>query len=92
MIGRLLERRPARRLGMLIGRASDIKRHRWFEGFDWDALESRKMEPPRKPNADSARRILELEMAETQPPSSANPSTATTSMDQKEIDATFAAF
>lgn len=29
LIGRLLERKPTKRLGMLQGRAKDIKRHRW---------------------------------------------------------------
>eukprot|EP00210_Caulerpa_lentillifera_P004593 g4383.t1 len=64
LIARLLERRPARRLGMLIGRASDVKRHKWFEGFDWDALESRKMKPPRQPQDDCAKRIKDLETTE----------------------------
>lgn len=69
LIARLLERRPARRLGMLIGRASDVKRHKWFEGFDWDALESRKMKPPRQPQDDCAKRIKDLEMTEHTDPS-----------------------
>ena len=30
LIGRLMERKPARRLGMLQGRAADIKNHKWF--------------------------------------------------------------
>ncbi|KAL6770719.1 FAP295 [Auxenochlorella protothecoides x Auxenochlorella symbiontica] len=61
LILRLLERRPARRLGMLAGRAGDIKRHAWFEGFDWDALEARKMDPPRRPKGqDATKRIQEL--------------------------------
>lgn len=46
---------------MLAGRASDIKRHAWFEGFDWDALEARKMDPPRRPKGqDATKRIQEL--------------------------------
>lgn len=46
---RLLERKPAKRLGMLAGKAQDVKRHRWFDGFDWAALEARRLVPPRKP-------------------------------------------
>ena len=45
---------------MLNGRAGDIKRHKWFDGLDWDALEARKMEPPRLPKDDSAKRLREL--------------------------------
>ena len=60
LISRLLERKPTRRLGMLNGRATDIKRHKWFDGLDWDALEARKMEPPRLPKDDSAKRLREL--------------------------------
>lgn len=30
LIQRLLERKPAKRLGMLQGRAADIKNHKWF--------------------------------------------------------------
>ena len=60
LISRLLERKPTRRLGMLNGRAADIKRHKWFDGLDWDALEARRMEPPRLPKDDSAKRLREL--------------------------------
>jgi cGMP-dependent protein kinase 2 len=31
LIQRLLERKPAKRIGMLQGRAADIKGHPWFE-------------------------------------------------------------
>ena len=31
LIQRLLERKPAKRIGMLQGRAADIKNHKWFE-------------------------------------------------------------
>lgn len=30
LIMRLLERKPAKRIGMLQGRAADIKQHKWF--------------------------------------------------------------
>jgi len=46
---RLLERKPAKRLGMLAGKAADVKRHKWFDGFDWAGLEARRLIPPRKP-------------------------------------------
>lgn len=61
---RLLERKPTKRLGMLQGKARDVKQHKWFEGFDWDALAARKIAAPRKPRDDAAKRIREL--AETE--------------------------
>ena len=61
MIARLLERKPARRLGMLAGKAADVKRHKWFDAIDWEALEARRVEPPRKPRDDSAKRLKELQ-------------------------------
>eukprot|EP00878_Enallax_costatus_P001687 GHUV01001841.1.p1 GENE.GHUV01001841.1~~GHUV01001841.1.p1 ORF type:complete len:745 (+),score=263.55 GHUV01001841.1:565-2799(+) len=64
LIMRLLERKPAKRIGMLQGRAQDIKTHKWFQGFDWDALASRRMEPPRRPKlSDHKKRKAELEEA-----------------------------
>ncbi len=29
-MSKLMERKPHKRLGMLMGRAADIKRHKWF--------------------------------------------------------------
>lgn len=60
LVLRLLERKPTRRLGALAGRAGDVKRHRWFDGFDWEALSARKMVPPRQPKDDAAKRIRDL--------------------------------
>lgn len=42
------------------GKARDVKQHRWFEGFDWEALSARKVPAPRKPRDDAAKRIREL--------------------------------
>ncbi|GFH19417.1 uncharacterized protein HaLaN_16362 [Haematococcus lacustris] len=62
LISRLLERKPVRRLGCLQARARDVKAHPWFKGFDWDALSSRRMPPPRRPkDEDSSKRKSELE-------------------------------
>uniref|UniRef100_A0A7R9VAH7 cGMP-dependent protein kinase n=1 Tax=Chlamydomonas euryale TaxID=1486919 RepID=A0A7R9VAH7_9CHLO len=61
LVSKLLERRPVKRIGCFQGRANDIKGHAWFRGFDWEALASRRMEPPRKPkDEDSAKRKKEL--------------------------------
>jgi hypothetical protein len=49
LIQRLLERKPAKRLGMLSGKAMDVMRHKWFEGVDWEALAAKRVAPVRKP-------------------------------------------
>ena len=53
---------------MLNGRANDIKKHKWFEGLDWEALEARKIIPLRKPKEDSAKRLKELTVSATAQP------------------------
>ncbi|KXZ52398.1 hypothetical protein GPECTOR_9g442 [Gonium pectorale] len=61
LISRLLERKPAKRLGMLNARAADIKNHRWFENLAWEELEARRFMAPRKPKeADSSKRLKEM--------------------------------
>ncbi|EFJ48149.1 hypothetical protein VOLCADRAFT_81219 [Volvox carteri f. nagariensis] len=61
LIARLLERKPAKRLGMLNARALDIKNHKWFENLPWEELEARRMGAPRKPKeADSSKRLKEM--------------------------------
>ncbi|GIL65139.1 hypothetical protein Vafri_18948 [Volvox africanus] len=61
LISKLLERKPVKRIGMLQGRARDIKEHPWFVDFDWEGLAARRMDPPRKPkDADSSKRKAEL--------------------------------
>jgi cGMP-dependent protein kinase 2 len=58
LISRLLERKPAKRLGMLNGRANDVKQHKWFEGMSWEELEARRVVPQRKPKeSDSSKRL-----------------------------------
>jgi len=57
---------------MLQGRANDVKKHKWFEGLDWDALAARRLEAPRKPKKkDSENRVKEIqdtERTEDRPP------------------------
>ena len=60
LMTRLLERKPGRRLGMLAGKAEDVKKHAWFVGFDWGALAAKKLVPPRMPKDDAAKRIRDL--------------------------------
>jgi len=48
---------------MLKGRANDVKQHPWFAGLDWIALAARKVETPRQPKDDSAKRLKELQVS-----------------------------
>lgn len=45
----LLVRKPAYRLGQGAGGTADIKRHPWFNGFDWEAFMAKKLKPPYLP-------------------------------------------
>jgi serine/threonine protein kinase len=62
LISHLLERRPAKRLGNLANKANDIKRHSWFQNFDWNSLIAKKMSAPQAFSASSAhtKRLTEL--------------------------------
>lgn len=42
----LLCSKPTKRLGVTAGGADAIKRHPWFDGFDWTAFERRTMKAP----------------------------------------------
>ncbi|VDD95337.1 unnamed protein product [Enterobius vermicularis] len=46
LVKRLCRDNPGERLGTSIGGVSDIRKHRWFMGFDWEALRARAMEAP----------------------------------------------
>ena len=38
LIARLLQTERSKRIGCLKNGAEDIKRHKWFKGFDWQAM------------------------------------------------------
>ncbi|KAH8279576.1 hypothetical protein KR018_002159, partial [Drosophila ironensis] len=46
LIKRLCRDVPSERLGYQTGGIQDIKKHKWFLGFDWDGLESQLLIPP----------------------------------------------
>jgi serine/threonine protein kinase len=46
LIKKLLQHKATKRLGVVKGGASEIRRHPFFKGFDFDALVSRRMRPP----------------------------------------------
>ncbi|GFY63759.1 cGMP-dependent protein kinase egl-4 [Trichonephila inaurata madagascariensis] len=37
---------PRRETGVSKGGITDIKKHKWFQGFDWDGLRNRALTPP----------------------------------------------
>jgi len=53
LIKKLLQHKPAKRLGTLKGGAADIKTHPWFEKFDFNALLQKKIKPPILPKIKS---------------------------------------
>ena len=59
-----------------------------MQGFDWEALSSRRMEPPRKPKAeDSSKRKAELQEARK-----ADPPPSATADEEAEWDKVFRDF
>ena len=47
-INRLIQRKPYKRLGKQ--GIHELKNHSWFEGYNWEALENKKITPPFIPN------------------------------------------
>lgn len=56
LISSLLVKNPLERLGSHFEGDQLVRGHRWFEGIDWDAIESRQAEPPFRPPDDAERR------------------------------------
>ena len=50
LIRKLCRHVPSDRLGYAYGGFSDIEKHKWFEGFDWNALKAQKLTAPINPN------------------------------------------
>ena len=47
---RFCRENPAERLGYQKDGIMDIKKHKWFQGFDWDGLLDKTLSPPLVPN------------------------------------------
>ncbi|XP_045476208.1 cGMP-dependent protein kinase, isozyme 2 forms cD4/T1/T3A/T3B isoform X3 [Harmonia axyridis] len=53
LIKKLCRDNPAERLGYQKGGISEIQKHKWFDGFNWEGLTERTLTPPILPNVNS---------------------------------------
>jgi len=53
----LLQKEPSERLPMRPGGTKNIKDCRWYQGFEWQAMETLELEPPYKPTVKSKKDI-----------------------------------
>lgn len=49
IISAFLQHKPTQRLGVTQGEATEIKKHAWFTGFDWEKLAEKKFVAPVQP-------------------------------------------
>lgn len=49
LMKRFCRENPVERIGYQKDGVQDIKKHRWFQGFDWEGLDSKTLTPPIKP-------------------------------------------
>jgi len=54
LIKRLLTQDRAKRFGCLKNGSEDIKKHKWYKGYDWNQLYNRQVKPPMVPAVKSA--------------------------------------
>lgn len=54
LIKKLCRDNPAERLGYQRGGITEIQKHKWFDGFNWEGLAQRSLEPPIVPTVNSA--------------------------------------
>ncbi|XP_050687426.1 cGMP-dependent protein kinase, isozyme 2 forms cD5/T2-like isoform X1 [Eriocheir sinensis] len=70
LIKRLCRDNPAERLGYQRGGIKDIQKHKWFEGFYWDGLQNRTLNPPIVPNV---RSVVDCSNFDEYPPDNDGP-------------------
>lgn len=51
---RFCKENPVERIGYQKDGVHDIRKHRWFQGFDWEGLATRSLTPPIAPSVQSA--------------------------------------
>ena len=49
MIKSLCRQEPSERIGYQKAGVSDIRKHRWFQGFDWEGLRAETLQAPMTP-------------------------------------------
>jgi len=49
LMKRFCRENPVERIGYQKDGVADIKKHRWFQGFDWEGLDNRSLDPPITP-------------------------------------------
>ncbi|CAH1794822.1 unnamed protein product, partial [Owenia fusiformis] len=54
LIKKLCRDNPSERLGYGKGGINDIRKHRWFDGFNWDGLKRKTLKPPYVPSVRNA--------------------------------------
>jgi hypothetical protein len=54
LVKKLLRTYQSKRLGRTKGGTAAVMKHKWFSGFDWDALMNKKMTVPIKPKVKHA--------------------------------------
>lgn len=70
LIKRLCRDNPAERLGYQRGGIKDIQKHKWFEGFYWDGLQNRTLNPPIVP---TVRSVVDCSNFDEYPPDNDGP-------------------
>jgi cGMP-dependent protein kinase len=69
LVRSILKRDPADRLPMRPGKTTNVKQHKWYNGFCWEEFASFTMEPPYKPEVKSASDIANFSASkEDMPP------------------------
>ncbi|XP_070544121.1 cGMP-dependent protein kinase 1-like isoform X3 [Ptychodera flava] len=53
LIKKLCRDNPSERLGYQKNGISDIRKHKWFQGFDWEGLQKQTIQPPIQPKVKS---------------------------------------
>merc|ERR1712151_921586 len=49
LVKTLLKKEPSERLPMRLGGVNNIKQCKWYQAFDWDAMQNLNLTPPYKP-------------------------------------------
>jgi cGMP-dependent protein kinase len=53
LVKKLCRDNPGERLGSGSGGVNEVRKHRWFMGFDWEGLRTRTLKPPILPKVSS---------------------------------------